>query len=103
LASQGFQVDLAGNGQEAVFECAAFRPDMIILDLALPDLDGLDILRLLRERTLAPVIVVSVRDMVSSNPECRSRQIARLHFYSTQNHVKKALRCGDIMVLTGGS
>jgi two-component system, OmpR family, KDP operon response regulator KdpE len=65
LASQGYQVNLAGNGQDAVSECAAFRPDLIILDLGLPDLDGVDVLRLLRERTLAPVIVVSVRDQES--------------------------------------
>jgi two-component system, OmpR family, KDP operon response regulator KdpE len=65
LASQGYQVNLAGNGQEAVSECAAFRPDLIILDLGLPDLDGVDVLRLLRERTLAPVIVISVRDQES--------------------------------------
>ena len=62
LGAQGYQVDLARDGQEAVSECADFRPDLIILDLGLPDLDGVDVLHILRERTSAPVIILSVRD-----------------------------------------
>jgi len=52
----------AENGQDALQMVAATHPDLVILDLGLPDLDGLEVTRRLREWTLLPVIIVSVRD-----------------------------------------
>jgi two-component system, OmpR family, KDP operon response regulator KdpE len=52
----------AENGAEALHAAALNRPDVIILDLGLPDLDGTDVTRRLREWTDVPVIVISVRD-----------------------------------------
>jgi two-component system, OmpR family, KDP operon response regulator KdpE len=52
----------AETGEEALHAIAINRPDVVILDLGLPDLDGVEVTRQLREWTLLPVIIVSVRD-----------------------------------------
>jgi two-component system KDP operon response regulator KdpE len=52
----------AATGQEALAATASGRPDVIILDLGLPDMDGIDVTRRLREWTQIPIIVVSVRE-----------------------------------------
>jgi two-component system KDP operon response regulator KdpE len=52
----------AATGQEALAATATGRPDAIILDLGLPDMDGVDLTRRLREWTQIPIIVVSVRE-----------------------------------------
>ena len=62
LNGQGFQVSLAGTGQIALQKIALERPDLVILDLGLPDFDGLEVTRRLREWTQTPIIVVSVRE-----------------------------------------
>ena len=62
LSAEGYRIDLARNGQEALGECASFRPDLIILDLSLPDIEGLEVLRQLRQRTAVPVIILSVHE-----------------------------------------
>jgi two-component system KDP operon response regulator KdpE len=62
LSSEEFSVHIAGGGREALSAAAGIRPDLIILDLGLPDLDGVEVLRRLREWTQVPVIILSVRD-----------------------------------------
>lgn len=62
LVGSGYTVHEAGSGQEGLFLAAKVRPDLIILDLGLPDCDGVDVLRQLREWTQTPVIILSVRD-----------------------------------------
>jgi two-component system KDP operon response regulator KdpE len=62
LEPQGYKVYEAGNGQLGLQEAAARRPDVIILDLGLPDMDGLAVLKRLREWSQTPVLVLSVRD-----------------------------------------
>ncbi len=57
-----FSVHFAGTGKEALATAAGLRPDLIILDLGLPDMDGVEVLRRLREWTKTPVIILSVRD-----------------------------------------
>jgi len=57
-----FNVTEATNGEEALSAVISFRPDIIILDLGLPDLDGVEITRRLREWTQIPIIVISVRE-----------------------------------------
>lgn len=60
LQYHGFDVRAVGSGEEAVREAAAWRPDVILLDLGLPGMDGFATLRALRPATRAAVIVVSV-------------------------------------------
>jgi two-component system KDP operon response regulator KdpE len=61
LSAHGYTVFEAGSGQAAISAILADRPDLVILDLGLPDLDGIEITRLLREWTRIPVIILSVR------------------------------------------
>jgi len=62
LESQGYQVYEAVTGQEGQEKAAFLRPDIMILDMGLPDADGLTVLKQLREWTQTPVIILSVRD-----------------------------------------
>lgn len=61
LETQGYRVLEAGNGTLALSMIASHRPDIVILDLGLPDIDGLDVIRKCREWTGIPIIVVSAR------------------------------------------
>jgi two-component system KDP operon response regulator KdpE len=58
-----YSVFEAGSGKEALQAVIAERPDLIILDLGLPDIDGLEVTRRLREWSQIPVIIVSVREL----------------------------------------
>jgi two-component system, OmpR family, KDP operon response regulator KdpE len=60
--SGGYTVLEAATGEEAIASVLAGRPDVVILDLGLPDMDGVEVTRRLREWTNIPIIVVSVRD-----------------------------------------
>jgi two-component system, OmpR family, KDP operon response regulator KdpE len=60
LGYHDFEVRAVGSGAEALREAAAWRPDVILLDLGLPGMDGFATLRALRPQTRAAVIVVSV-------------------------------------------
>lgn len=62
LESQNYQVFEAETGQLGLQEVAFRRPDAVVLDLGLPDLDGIEVLRRLREWSIVPVVVLSVRD-----------------------------------------
>ncbi|MFY7994193.1 MAG: response regulator [Bacteriovoracaceae bacterium] len=62
LEANGYKVVEARNGQEAVSFAATHRPELIILDLGLPDIKGQEALRLIREWSEIPVIILSVQD-----------------------------------------
>jgi two-component system, OmpR family, KDP operon response regulator KdpE len=62
LEGENYQVHEAETGQQGLVEIANRRPSIILLDLGLPDMEGLDVLKRLREWSEAPVLVLSVRD-----------------------------------------
>ncbi len=62
LEAVGYTVTTAGNGQQGLAQIAGRRHDLIILDLGLPDISGLVVLKQLREWTQTPVIVLTVQD-----------------------------------------
>lgn len=62
LEADGYRVLEAAGGQEGLVEAASRLPDAIILDLGLPDLPGVEVLRRLREWTTTPVLILSVQD-----------------------------------------
>ena len=62
LAAKRFRVSVASRGEEGLALAAAQQPDVIILDLSLPDMDGVEVCQRLREWTQVPIIVLSVRD-----------------------------------------
>ncbi|SIQ46708.1 response regulator [Aquipseudomonas alcaligenes] len=61
LSAQGYKVVEAGNGRDGLAQAALARPDLVVLDLGLPDMDGRDVLSELREWSQVPVLVLSVR------------------------------------------
>jgi len=62
LTAREFRVSTASTGQAGLALAAAEQPDLIILDLSLPDMDGVQVCRNLREWTQTPVVVLSVRE-----------------------------------------
>lgn len=61
LSAHGYTVFEADSGQAALSSVTADRPDLVILDLGLPDLDGIEVTRMLREWTQIPILILSVR------------------------------------------
>ncbi|HEY6595961.1 MAG TPA: response regulator [Asanoa sp.] len=61
LRARGYDVDVAADGAEALKAAAAAPPDLVVLDLGLPDMEGADVIRGLRGWTAVPVIVLSGR------------------------------------------
>src|ERR1017187_4566930 len=62
LDADGYRVLEAATGQEGISEVAQHRPDVVVLALGLPDMDGLTVLKRLREWSQVPVVMLSVRD-----------------------------------------
>ncbi len=62
LSSNGFKVTEAATGKDGIVAAATHHPDLVILDLGLPDTDGLEVLKKLREWYQKPVIILSVRN-----------------------------------------
>lgn len=65
LANQGHEILEAGTVREAISKAAAERPDLVILDLGLPDGDGLSVVKSLRSWTTTPILILSVRGQES--------------------------------------
>ncbi|MBA4416787.1 MAG: DNA-binding response regulator [Syntrophus sp. (in: bacteria)] len=62
LEGNGYDVGEAANGHEGLNQAAIFHPALIILDLGLPDMDGVEVIKRLREWTRTPIIILSVRE-----------------------------------------
>lgn len=62
LSARDYAVDLAASGEEALERAALNTPDMVVLDLAMPGMDGLETCKELRRWSMVPVLVLSVRD-----------------------------------------
>jgi len=62
LEANGYKVSEAASGKEGLVEAASRRPELVILDLGLPDMDGVAVLKQLREWSHVPVVVLSVRE-----------------------------------------
>lgn len=61
LSANGYQILMSANGKEGLVAAATHHPDLVILDLGLPDIDGHEVLKKMREWSHKPVIVLSVR------------------------------------------
>ncbi|MCB8808790.1 response regulator, partial [Escherichia coli] len=61
LHAHGYTVHTAANGADALASAAAHRPDVVVLDLGLPDMDGLELIAGLRRWTAVPIIELSAR------------------------------------------
>ncbi|HEV3127452.1 MAG TPA: response regulator transcription factor [Solirubrobacteraceae bacterium] len=69
LRLDGYEVKIAGDGVTALNEAHAFLPDLVILDLGLPRMDGIEVARRLRSADDVPILVLTARDAVESRVE----------------------------------
>jgi len=65
LGDDGFRVITADGGREALKLAEEYRPDVVLLDIVMPDLDGIEVMRELRERRPVPVILLTAKDSVA--------------------------------------
>jgi DNA-binding response OmpR family regulator len=69
LRMEGYEVRTSGDGASALDQAHAFLPDLVVLDLGLPRLDGIEVARRLRERDDVPILMLTARDAVESRVE----------------------------------
>jgi two-component system response regulator MprA len=69
LRMEGYEVRIAGDGAAGLEQAGAFAPDLVILDLGLPKLDGIDVARSLRAQDDIPILMLSARDALESRGE----------------------------------
>ena len=69
LRMEGYEVRLAADGQAALDEAARFHPDLVVLDLGLPKLDGMEVARRLRGADDVPILMLTARDALDSRVE----------------------------------
>jgi two-component system KDP operon response regulator KdpE len=117
LRSQGYEVIVAGDAREALASAQGDHPDLIVLDLGLPDMDGIEVCRRVRARSRTPILVLSARnaekdkvraldegadDYVTkpfSPDELLARVRAALRRTAAGNADESGqLRCGDLVV-----
>ena len=61
LKAHGYRHQTAANGQTAILEASSYNPDIVLLDLGLPDMDGMEVIEHIRSNSDKPIIVVSAR------------------------------------------
>ena len=89
LEANDYRVLEAANGQAGLLEAAQRRPEIVVLDLGLPDLDGVTVLQRLREWSKVPVVVLSVRDREED-------KIAALD-HGADDYVTKPFNTGELL------
>lgn len=117
LTEKGFKVTTASRGEEGLTLAATHEPDLVILDLGLPDMDGVEVCTRLREWTQCPIIILSVRDSERdkvgaldkgaddylTKPFGIEELLARVrvslrHSASRQSPQNKVIRAGDLTI-----
>lgn len=89
LAAAGYEVASAADGREALKLIATTAPDVVVLDLGLPDMDGKDVIASVREWSQVPIIVLSARDR-------EAEKIAALDL-GADDYVNKPFGIGELM------
>ncbi len=89
LQAHDYQVVEAENGKEGVRACTVQKPDLLILDLGLPDMDGQDVIKLVREWSTIPIIVLSLRSDDSDKIEALDR--------GANDYVTKPFSMGELL------
>lgn len=70
LNSDGYKTEEAENGAQGIRMASSIKPDLILLDLGMPDMDGTEVITQIREWSQVPIIIVSVRDQDSEIVKC---------------------------------
>jgi two-component system KDP operon response regulator KdpE len=118
LQSNGYEVSVANNGMEAYDLFRSVNPDLIITDLAMPEMDGLELTRAIRRHAETPIIVLSVREQETmkvaaldegaddyitkpfSMPELLARVRANLRKSSREEPQQAEITVGDLYIDT---
>lgn len=69
LGAHGYDIDEAATGQDGINRAATFKPDLIVLDLGLPDIDGKNVVVRIREWSQIPIIILTARDQEQEKVE----------------------------------
>ncbi|VVB55852.1 Chemotaxis protein CheY [uncultured archaeon] len=83
LESGGFEAILANNGKEALAQIATVRPDLVLLDIMMPDMDGWDVFRKMKERD--PVIPIAILTAKAQNID----KLLGLHVLKADDYITK--------------
>jgi two-component system KDP operon response regulator KdpE len=89
LESNGYRVLLAGTAEEGIRRAGMDRPELVVLDLGLPDEDGLSVLKKLREWSTVPILILSVRDSESDIVGCLNA--------GADDYLVKPFRSGELL------
>lgn len=89
LSAKGYKVILSANGKDGLVDAATQHPSLVLLDLGLPDTDGQEILKKLREWYQKPVIILSVRDS--------EEEIIKALDNGANDYLTKPFRTGELL------
>jgi two-component system, OmpR family, KDP operon response regulator KdpE len=89
LEPNGYQLKFASTGNEGIIMAGSERPDLIILDLGLPDMDGLSVLKRIREWATFPIIILSVRNAEGDIIACLNA--------GADDYLTKPFRTGELL------
>jgi two-component system KDP operon response regulator KdpE len=117
LTAQGYRVTVASRGEEGLAKAATENPELIILDLGLPDMDGVEVCRRIREWTQVPIVILSVREGEQDKVKALDRgaddylvkpfgtdellariRVALRHSVQAQGSPEPVLRTGDLEI-----
>jgi two-component system KDP operon response regulator KdpE len=89
LSSHGYKISEAATGREGLIAAATVHPELIILDLGLPDIDGMEILKKLREWYQKPILILSVRNSEEDIVNCLDN--------GANDYLSKPFRTGELL------
>ena len=102
LKTHDYRYLTAKNGAEAILMAASHNPDVLFLDLGLPDMDGIDVIRQVRTWSNLPIIVISARDDYLTKPFSVEELLARLRVTLRRLSLMSSDGGGDRSVYTNG-
>lgn len=89
LNAYGYMLDEAATGQDGITRAAIFKPDLLILDLGLPDMDGKNVIKEIRDWSHAPIIILTARDQ-------EQEKIEALDF-GADDYITKPFGMGELL------
>jgi len=89
LSAHGYEIDECATGMDGINRTAIFKPDILIIDLGLPDIDGKDVVKAIREWSQTPIIVLTVRDQEQEKIEALDA--------GADDYVTKPFSVGELM------
>ena len=89
LQAHGYDIHEATSGEDAILQAINVQPDLIILDLGLPDMSGIDVIKRIREWSTTPILILSVRDQDTDKIEALDA--------GADDYVTKPFSTGELM------